>query len=404
MAMKSKQFLWLLSALGAFIFIEPAPYDILVAALVLVYFITGRARFPSHLLLPSALLWVFLLTNLIPLLAYQDNDSSRAIFYGAVTFYLVVSWLFFASAPGLSCATTWDKVDIIFKGYLFGVIINILMGLPAFFTQIPWYDVVIKYGRLKGFFKDPNVFAPYLVPVMLYSIYRISTSKGGRTQLTWLGVIIILTLGLLLAASRAAWLNAFVSVLLFCWIGLRGGQRLRLSLWAIVAMGILVFWLSINPIIVDLIEGRLGLQPYDAERFSTQARAFETALGHPLGIGPGHAEVIFEYATHSLYMRLIAENGWIGAITFMIFLFASWIRTLKGSLMNSDNSARPYFSIIMGSLAGMMVNSAFIDSLHWRHMWLILALAWLPFRKNTQANTPPKPDLKTKSYNSPRLC
>jgi len=32
--------------------------------------------------------------------------------------------------------------------------------------------------------------------------------------------------------------------------------------------------------------------------------------------------------------------------------------------------------VLLACLAGLALNSLVIDTLHWRHLWLILALAW----------------------------
>ncbi len=40
-------------------------------------------------------------------------------------------------------------------------------------------------------------------------------------------------------------------------------------------------------------------------------------------------------------------------------------------------SGNLYF-VIFASLIGLAFNSFFVDTLHWRHFWLLLALAWVP--------------------------
>ena len=31
---------------------------------------------------------------------------------------------------------------------------------------------------------------------------------------------------------------------------------------------------------------------------------------------------------------------------------------------------------MLGSLLGLLANSPFVDTLHWRHMWIVMALIW----------------------------
>ena len=62
---------------------------------------------------------------------------------------------------------------------------------------------------------------------------------------------------------------------------------------------------------------RLSLQSYDTDRFGTQLYAFRVALDTPLGIGPGQwFRSHYHHATHNLYIRVLVENGWLGALSF----------------------------------------------------------------------------------------
>jgi len=42
------------------------------------------------------------------------------------------------------------------------------------------------------------------------------------------------------------------------------------------------------------------------------------------------------------------------------------------------------FSFTASCIAGYLVNSAVIDTVHWRHVWLFLALAWISDDDNRQ--------------------
>jgi MFS family permease len=32
---------------------------------------------------------------------------------------------------------------------------------------------------------------------------------------------------------------------------------------------------------------------------------------------------------------------------------------------------------LLGAWCGLLVNGAFVDTLHWRHLWLVAALIWV---------------------------
>jgi hypothetical protein len=38
---------------------------------------------------------------------------------------------------------------------------------------------------------------------------------------------------------------------------------------------------------------------------------------------------------------------------------------------------------LLGAWCGLLVNGAFVDTLHWRHLWLVAALIWVAaFRRH----------------------
>ena len=137
----------------------------------------------------------------------------------------------------------------------------------------------------------------------------------------------------------------------------------------------LLFWLAQSPFVVELFQSRLSMQGYDESRFERQKEAFLTGLTNPFGIGPGQSESTFQIAPHSLYARIITENGILSILLFIFFLLLSIHRAYQ-SYKQSIGESAIYFLLICASLIGLTFNSIFVDTLHWRHFWLLLALAW----------------------------
>ncbi|QQZ07863.1 hypothetical protein I5776_12255 [Heyndrickxia vini] len=152
-------------------------------------------------------------------------------------------------------------------------------------------------------------------------------------------------------------------------------KRVITLLLCLIAGTFLLFYLGNTPLIANLLNERLGMQNYDTERFSTQKAAFEAGFSNLIGMGPGQSDENLEMSTHSLYARLFAENGLIGFLSFFVFFILSMLQALKRTL-RSSYQVRGLYSIIFASLVGLIFNSLFIDTLHWRHFWLLLALAW----------------------------
>ena len=87
-------------------------------------------------------------------------------------------------------------------------------GTLAYFGAIPGADLFTRYGRAAGGFQDPNVFGPFLVTPSLYLIYGLLTGKAMHAPWRIIGLL-ILSLGVFLSFSRAAWgLFLFSAVLL----------------------------------------------------------------------------------------------------------------------------------------------------------------------------------------------
>ena len=126
---------------------------------------------------------------------------------------------------------------------------------------------------------------------------------------------------------------------------------------------------------LDFLDERAGVQAYDTQRFSAQASSVEIAVEHPLGIGPGQFERVSELSAHSLYARTLAEEGVPG----LLVVLGLMVLTLAFSARNVALGADTYGIGSAGLLAawcGLLVNSSFVDTLHWRHLWLVAALIW----------------------------
>jgi hypothetical protein len=123
---------------------------------------------------------------------------------------------------------------------------------------------------------------------------------------------------------------------------------------------------------------RTEMQTYDADRFANFIPALRLGLNNPLGVGPGQSFLTLDYATHNLYLRTFSENGIIGFLTFSAFALVTLVRSLVLAQKAFNAIQRSLFALIAAALCGTLLNSFTIDTLHWRHFWLVLALGWMP--------------------------
>jgi len=136
--------------------------------------------------------------------------------------------------------------------------------------------------------------------------------------------------------------------------------------------------LVITPKTGHMLALRLSPHQYDQERFVVQKKALKLTEKNlfRLGIGPGKSEKTFNYAVHNLYLRVLVENGLVGAVSFFVFLALSLWRGIKKALRLGYHD-HLLSAAVTACLIGIACNSLFIDTVHWRHFWFLLALPWL---------------------------
>jgi O-antigen ligase len=132
------------------------------------------------------------------------------------------------------------------------------------------------------------------------------------------------------------------------------------------------------PQVGEVVAYRTELQDYDLDRFATQTAALQLGFSNPLGVGPAQSFALLDYATHNLYLRIFSENGVLGFLSLAAFLLLTLLRSLVLSFRAGKASQRAMFALITAAICGTLLNSFTIDTLHWRHFWMLLALAWMP--------------------------
>ncbi|MEK5068783.1 O-antigen ligase family protein [Sporosarcina sp. FSL K6-1508] len=370
-------YIFLTMAISSFVVIEPSPYDLLmslllISCIVLSYFSISRKTAP-----PIIIGLLFLLTNLISL--FFVKQASLSVMYFFITVYLVGTFIFLIA---LGQRMKFELFRIILGGYMLSALLSTLLGIGAYFNLFEGSDSFLMFGRVKSMFKDPNVFGPFLVIPALYAL----AIAEGSGKLAWkrylyFSAFLILTIGIIISFSRAAWGNFALAFILYMAAVKKGTGRNRLRtirLILVIAIPSFLYFIQ-TPAVEELLSTRLSIKNYDSDRFGTQQKAFVSGLSNLLGMGPGQSELLFQYSPHSLYARVFTENG-LGGLLVITTLFISAIVRAFQNFMVSAHTESALHAIIVASLIGLAFNSFFIDTLHWRHLWIVLALAWFPVR------------------------
>lgn len=372
---------WLTFATGGIVFSEPAPTDALAIGLCILLPAVGLAEFRPALALYMAL-WLVAAAGAL-LAATFSNDIARTVTHTAVSLYLYaasfVTAAFVAHSPR-------EHGRLVLSGATAAAIVAALAGLAGYFSLLPGaYDIFTRYGRATGTFKDPNVFGPFLVPAFLYLLH-IALGRPLMRALPALAGALLLALGALLSFSRGAWFNLALALAAWGWLAFvtapTPGRRRRIvnavaagaALAAVAAAGAAQL-----PQVSHLLGERASLtQSYDVGpegRFGGQKKAMALIAANPLGIGAQQFVPVYHHEeVHNVYLSIVLNAGWLGGGVYWIMVAVTLFLGLRGSF-----HAGPAQGLMIIAFAAFLANAlegAIIDSDHWRHFYLLMAMIW----------------------------
>jgi O-antigen ligase len=361
-----------------FVFIEPSPYEAMTAALGFACLL-ARVTLDRKLLPLVFLLLIWTLSGAVALMPVIEAEQ-RTVTYTAITLYLSLNAVVFA------CLFAHDSVRrlaIMRAAYVIAAVIVALIGTGAYFGLLPYSDTLLAFGdRARATFKDPNVFGPFLVLPMLFTIQSI-LSRGPRVRFVLtLGA---LAAGLLCSFSRGAWLNFAIAVVTMIGLmfvtapDLRSRMRLVvLSGFSVLALlGFLAVMLSIGSIDQMLAERAKVTQSYDVGsggRFTLQEIAAGAVFDNPLGMGPYEFARIHGLQQHNVYLQAFLVYGWLGAFAYITLLVLTLALGLRMAMIATP--WQPYLIAAYSAFLATVIEGFVIDSDHWRHFFLLLGIIW----------------------------
>lgn len=368
---------------------EPAPVDGVFAIVIAVSIVTGRFDPKAAPLWILGVIGAFLAMNLLACI--EVTKVGRAATFVTITTYLLVFAVWMA---GFVDSTR--RARLVLRWTIATATVSALLGTLALQISFPGSTLMTdKYGaRAMGLFKDPNVYGPFLVVGAILLLTELLEPRLLRLRTLYKLVgLAILMVGVLFAYSRAAWLNFAVGVVvLMCVLPLRrgGGKRavalLVAAILGLTAVGVTVSLTGSG----NFLSERAHIQTYDSQRFGAQELGLRIAQDHPVGVGPGQFETVAPISAHSTYVRALAEEGGLGFVLLVTLLFG----TLLIAVTNVIGGRETFGISSVGLLAiwcGILANSLFVDTLHWRHLWLAAGLIWagatIPRRFGAQASS-----------------
>jgi hypothetical protein len=363
-------------AIGTFllavVLVEPAPSDALFGLVIAVAIVTGRFAFKRVPRAAVLLVTAIIVLNVLSLIDVIDWGVAARFFF--ITLYLGLFSLWLA---GYLDRPTRSRRLV--RAYLAAAVISASAASVALFVHFPGASALIGDGsRAKALFKDPNVFGPFLVPITVILAEELLRPRLLRMRRSMMLLCFLaLVLGIVFSYSRAAWLNLAVAIIVLIGaVVLRRPDRRAISLVLVVGIcGLAIAGAVLGTGSLGFLEERAKLQSYDTHRFAAQSRGLSVGLQHPLGIGPGQFDVVSPISSHSIYVRTLSEQGALGLAAIIALIIATMAFAALNLLRGRDTYGISA-AALLAAWCGLVANSFFVDTLHWRHLWLVAALIW----------------------------
>ncbi|SNB82219.1 hypothetical protein SAMN06265338_1192 [Rhodoblastus acidophilus] len=368
---------WLTVASGSVVFIEPAPYDLLILVTIGVWawrgFSIHRTVLPLVILLSA---WT--LGGFIGLIPYWNEPDPSLYMYN--TLYLSITCLFFAF---FLYQRTTRRLQLLFSAYIVSCVIA---GAAAILSWVANFGLeeLQSAERATAFFKDPNVLGSYMIIGFLALTQRLLL---GRMKHWWIELpsLGLVAAGLFLSFSRGSWgATAFALAMMVGFLIVTADtRRMRrrivtgaAAVLMMVAVGV-GGALSVDSMRTSFSE-RVSLgHDYDEGpdgRFGRQVRSIPMLLDRPNGFGPLRFRLTFSLEPHNSYINSFASNGWLGGFSFIALALATGFVGFR--LCGRSHPYQRQAQVLFPAAFVYFLQALQIDIDHWRMFYLSVGAVW----------------------------
>lgn len=420
----------------SFQIMEPSPFDILVGIAIIIFFLLIciykkiRDLLKKSINIADIFLILFLLFNIITLIISKSILEARSLNFFFKTLYLVILYFITKFLIVLDIKNS----EKIMKYLLIGILIMVgfvwlnyilftfglieikdliyleLKWYPKIYFNIPyetgylvwgtsyWPGVISGWGRAIGWFKDPNVFGSVLAILILCLLFFWIHQKDLKL---WKAFFILPYLGgmIIFINSKGVMISLIITLVIFLSI-----LKIKFSKKIFTQTLIALFFLIILPL-TFLLNGwykpwTLGenqtliqkptpiILPHQSERGEIVQRSIKIILQSRInklifGYGASNSAQLLNIkpykiflSPHNTYLLIFLENGLVGLFLFLSFLFSIFCFLWKKFIKTFYKLEERLFSLVLlAGIFSILNHSLVIDSLHWRHFWLILGIA-----------------------------
>jgi len=369
--------LWLTGFAGAFVFVEPSPYEYMAIATMLVFAMSGLAL--AAPIVPLVLLLV--LINIGYAIAVVPvGDDTKSLTWVFISIFLALTGIFYAS---LVDRNTHRRLALLLRGTVAAALVVSLIAVGAYFHLFGGAsDMFLLYDRALGTFNDPNVLGAFLVMPALLLLQRLLIARHVVRSGLMLAAMLA---ALFLSFSRGAWgqfaLAATLLTALTFIASSSNRERVRIVLLALAGMVVIMLLLGVLlsfSQVADIFKERAALeQSYDAGQYGRFGRFLfgaDVALEHPFGIGPLQFYRYFTEDPHNSFLNAFISGGWLAGFGY----FALSLVTVAAStrFLFVRTPWQSIYHVLYAAYIATLAESMIIDIDHWRHYFLILGLLW----------------------------
>jgi hypothetical protein len=363
---------------SAIAIIEPSPYDFVSLVAMPLWFLGGFTVHRSFVIF-AFLILAYTLTGFLALVPYWDNVDSSMYEYQSA--YLSVTTLFFALFIG---DRTRHRVELCLWAYAAASVVASTCAILGYFDVGGLGELLSRFGRASGTFKDPNVFGSFVIMGALYLAQNLVLA---RARSTIVSVVLLLTIvaGVFLSFSRGSWGAMVFSMILMIASAYVTStdtrMKRRIAMTAFVAASVVVVvvlvFLSIEEIREVFLQRASVTQEYDegaTGRFGNQMRSIPMLVERFAGFGPLRFRLTFDFEPHNSYIGAFANQGWIGGFLFILIV---GMTTFVGfRLMFKASPYQRPAQVVFPALLAFFLQAFQIDIDHWRHVLLMLGVVW----------------------------
>jgi hypothetical protein len=370
--------LWLLFASSFVVFIEPAPFEIAFCLMLAIFMLTGLRI--SVMFLP--LITLLILYNLgggmsLMLVA----DETRAIWFIAISVYMAVMGIVVAA---IFSDDTTRRLELMKSGYVFAGTLAAISGIAGYFDIAGSGELLTRYGRAMGTFKDPNVFSTYLILPFVLLVQGFFLGHHSRPLIAFAALLLV-SAGLFLSFSRGAWIVAVCATGLCLGLSFltarTNAARVRIVIISMLGLGLFAMLLLVAlqfEAVRETFELRASLnQDYDVGetgRFGNQLRSIPFMLELPHGFGPTMFREHFPEDPHNTYLNAFSSYGWLGGVSYLALVACTMVVGWRLAFMRTPWQREAI--AIWSCFFFLMLQGIQIDTDHWRHFYLQLGLTW----------------------------